>query len=582
MSNENHSADPSAVNSIADDVPFTVTKTGDVVQLDERRAQRELAKEIAEAVGAPDMEALFARAFKIGMSAIERADKKKSKKSTVTGAGEAGAAAPATETMSLSLRYAHHFATDPYVRIGATKSGSRTMYLWHGQEERWVAQSDDDARSHATRWLSENAPEKADADLAKKCLKTAFDLHSRNTKKVMPRPNRHKPILPVIGAYLYIDEQGTIEAYAPDMAMGVTHRVPAKLDWSRVSENHIYTPQPIPADCKLAQFLDKFMPNLEVRALLQEAVGSSLLPGAGFHKGFILLGGGSNGKSTLLHLLSALHPERVTLDLTTIVKDGSAIADLEGKTLALSTETPPFLGREVEERLKAVIAGDELRARALYHAARWFEPHASVWVAANEPIRFTDRSDGQQDRWLTIPFTVRVPRDSKENVRNWHLGLIENPVEMGYLLDWALAGVARLCRNGRQFSVKPAIMKAMDEARRIETDPTYAWMIEADLRQETHEETAKAVVYQDYCKSLQDQENRPLAAAQFWRAVRDHFQAKGWTLLERNPSGGHRHAARPGRMVNVSIRGEKTERHVWGVDQPTASTQTQLEQDLPF
>ncbi len=580
MSTQDHIQDAPGVNTIADDVPFLLGRGGKVTSLDEHRASREQAKAEPLMPDMPDFsDPRMMEAWKLGVKAWERQEKRKALKE---GDGEGGSSSLSCGAQSLALRYAHHFSQDPSVQIGNTKSGSRTMYLWHNPEARWVAQSDDDARSHATRWLSENAPEKTDADLAKKCLKTAFDLHSHNDKKLMPRPNRHKPILPVIGAYLYIDEQGKIEAYAPDDAMGVTHRVPAKLDWSRVDEHHVYTPRPLPAGCKLAQFLDKFVPDLEIRTLLQEAVGSSLMPGAGFHKGFMLIGGGSNGKSTLLHLLSALHPERVTLDLTTLVKDGSAIADLEGKTLALSTETPPFLGREVEERLKAVIAGDELRARALYHAARWFEPHVSVWVAANEPIRFTDRSDGQQDRWLVIPFTVRVPRDSKDNVRNWHLGLIESPEEMGYLLDWALEGVARLCRNGRKFSAKPNVMKVMDEARRIETDPTYAWMIEADLRQETHEETAKAAVYQDYCKTLQEQENRPLAAAQFWRAVRDQFQAKGWTLQERNPSGGHRHAARPGRMVNLSIRGVKTDRHVWGVDLPTAATEAQLDAELPF
>lgn len=565
---------------LEEDVPYTVHRGGTVTRLDERRTAREQSKAEPAMPDLPDFsDPRILEMWRMGVKAFERQEKRKTLKE---GSGKVGSSSPSCETPSLALRYAHHFSQDTSVRIGNTKSGSRTMYLWHNPEARWVAQSDDDARSDATRWLSKHAPEKADADLAKKCLKTAFDLHSHSDKKLMPRPNRHKPILPVIGAYLYIDERGRIEAFAPNDAMGVTHRVPAKLDWTRVDEHHVYTPRPLPANCKLVQFLDKFVPDLEIRTLLQEAVGSSLLPSAGFHKGFMLIGGGSNGKSTLLHLLSALHPERVTLDLTTLVKDGSAIADLEGKTLALSTETPPFLGREVEERLKAVIAGDEMRARALYQAARWFEPHVSVWVAANEPIRFTDRSDGQQDRWLTIPFNVRIPRDSKDNVRNFHLQITESPEELSYLLDWALEGVARLCRNGRQFSAKPDVMKVMDEARRIETDPTYAWMIEADLRQETHEETAKAAVYQDYCKTLNVQENRPLAAAQFWRAVRDYCQARNWVLQERNPSGGYRHAARPGRMVNLSIRGVKAERHAWGVDPATSATVTELDAELPF
>ncbi len=411
-------------------------------------------------------------------------------------------------------------------------------------------------------------------------MKTALDLHSRKSSKRLPVQDSRHPILPVIGAYLRIGDDGVIRASHPDMQAGVTHRVPAQLDWSRVDEETgVYTPLALRAGSRLAEYLDKFMPDLEVRALLQEAVGSSLMPAAGWHKAFVLTGGGvsinkdgSNGKSTLLKLLESLHPERVVVDLTTLDKDSSQIADLEGKTLATSSEAPEFLGKQVEVKLKAIIAGDQVRGRALYQNARCFEPQLSLWLAMQgSGIRFQDRSAAMQERFLWIPFNKRIARDSAENIHNFSLLITEYPEEMGVLLDWALEGVARLCRNGKKFSAKPGCVRAADEARRIETDPTYAWMVEHEVSIHPGEQTSKAAIYAAYKSEMIINENRPLAAGQFWRALKGYVENETSLLLERQPSGGARHETRPSRTVNVIVAGIASSPYTWG-QQPVRSS----------
>jgi hypothetical protein len=506
------------------------------------------------------------KAMKLGMAALEREAGREKVKQDKQKSGSAHV------EPSLKLCYSRHFAACEEIRVGGGKKG-RTVYVWDGNEARWVAQDDNEARSHATEWLARTAPDKADADVAGKCLKTALDLHSRSASKRLPDQDPRHPILPVIGAYLRIGDDGLIRATHPDMQAGVTHRVPAQLDWSRVDEETgVYSPLPLRAGSRLAEYLDKFMPDTEVRALLQEAVGSSLMPGGGWHKAFVLSGGsssinkdGSNGKSTLLKLLESLHPENVIVDLTLLDKDASQIADLEGKTLATSSETPEFLGKQVEVKLKAIIGGDQVRGRSLYQNARCFEPQLSLWLAMNGGgIRFQDRSAAMEERFLWIPFNKRIARDSSENIRNFSLLITESPEEMGVLLDWALEGVARLCRNGKKFSAKPGCLKAADEARRIETDPTYAWMVEREVSVHPNQQTSKSAIYAAYRDEMFEQENRPLAAAQFWRALRGYVENEDSVFNERQPSGGSRHETRPQRMVNVVCAGVVSSYYVWG------------------
>ncbi|KAG1605510.1 hypothetical protein G6F45_014171 [Rhizopus arrhizus] len=76
-----------------------------------------------------------------------------------------------------------------------------------------------------------------------------------------------------------------------------------------------------------------------------------------FEKAFFLAGSGSNGKSTFLHILRALHPRNVSLRLEKL--DGTfAMAPLVGKSAYIVTETPKVLAASIQEVLKALIFFD--------------------------------------------------------------------------------------------------------------------------------------------------------------------------------------------------------------------------------
>ena len=467
------------------------------------------------------------------------------------------------------LCYADYFAGRDDLRVGGAidRQGTveRKFYEWNDDQRSgqfWKVMNDDRARNIAVTWLKRNVPNKGRSSLGQSCVETTMDLYCFDSEQSISQRDHKDVVMPVLGAYLHIKADGTIVAHKPTKEAGMTHCVPAKFDWSRVGADGIYTPRSVDPNSAFGKYLDLFMADLEVRQLLQEAVGSSLLPTA-FEKGFMLTGGGSNGKSTLLHLLRTLHPRNFALSLDKLDSEFS-MGNLPGMTLALSTESAPFIGIKAEQRIKALISRDPIAVREPFKPEITVVPRCSVWFACNKPIRFVDRTYGLTSKIVTIPFLGFKSRTSDSVILDYHRTITDSETEMSQLLDWALEGAARLRRQGNRFSELPEAAKAVSESHRLETDPLYAYFMEVDLRTETHAESSKAEIYADYVSSMHTSENRPVCNGEFWKAVGDHvMKTEGVRLRGRQPGGGARHAKRLSRMVNVSIHGVKSDPFDW-------------------
>lgn len=481
------------------------------------------------------------------------------------------------------LSYADYFAGRDDLRVGGAidlqGTVERKFYEWHDEPatgQFWKIMTDDRARNLAVNWLKKHVPNKGRSSLGQSCVDTTMDLFCFDPTQAVAQSTTKDVVMPVLGAYLHIKADGTIVAHKPTKEAGMTHCVPAKFDWSRVGADGIYQPRPVDPESAFGKYLDLFMADHDVRNLLQEAVGSSLLPTA-FEKGFMLTGGGSNGKSTLLHLLRTLHPRNFALTLDKLDSEFS-MGNLPGMTLALSTESAPFIGIKAEQRIKALISRDPIAVREPFKPETTVVPRASVWFACNKPIRFVDRTYGLTSKIVTIPFLGFKSRTSDSVILDYHRTITDSETEMTQLLDWALEGAARLRRQGNRFSELPEAAVAVAEAHRLETDPLYAYFMEVDLRIEARAECSKAEIYADYVGSMHTSENRPVSSAEFWRAVRDHVKkAEGADLLERQPAGGARNAKRLPRMVNVSIHGVKSDVYEWDKTSPRHSAPDRLD-----
>jgi putative DNA primase/helicase len=188
----------------------------------------------------------------------------------------------------------------------------------------------------------------------------------------------------------------------------------------------------------------------EIASFLQEFAGYSLTPDTKHELAVWLYGPPGGGKSTFLAGLEAmLGPKVGLLGLADIERSRFALADLPGKTLAISAEQPgDFLAST--HILNAVISGEPIMVDRKFLPAVKITPRAKLAWAMNDFPRVSDANNGIFRRVKVVNFPA-VPEDRRCP------GLKNAIAEEGAgVLNWALAGLARLQRRGR-FAIPAAV-----------------------------------------------------------------------------------------------------------------------------
>ncbi len=210
-------------------------------------------------------------------------------------------------------------------------------------------------------------------------------------------------------------------------------------------------------------FLARVLPDPEVRAFLQRAIGYSATGSIEERAFFILHGGGANGKSTFLeairHVLGDYARTTAAEAVLTRRDEGAShdLARLKGARFVTASETNE--GRRLDEaRIKAITGGEAITARRLYHEAFEFVPTFSLWLATNHVPDIHGTDDGIWDRVHLIPFTQRIP----EGERDPRL-LDKLRSEAEGMLAWLVEGAKQWADGGLR--PPPAVRRAVQVHR---------------------------------------------------------------------------------------------------------------------
>jgi P4 family phage/plasmid primase-like protien len=210
-------------------------------------------------------------------------------------------------------------------------------------------------------------------------------------------------------------------------------------------------------------FLERVLPDPDVRAFVRRAIGYSLTGEMCEQCLFFLYGGGANGKSTLLGVLQALMGDyaRQAAPELLVSRGGdrhpTELADLFGARMVASIEVDE--GKRLAETLvKQMTGGDKMKAR--FMRADFFEwtPTHKLFLAANHrpEIRGTDYAIWR--RIHMVPFTVTIPKAERDGRLPAKL-----LAELPGILNWAIAGCLDWQRNG--LGVPQAVRDATEEYR---------------------------------------------------------------------------------------------------------------------
>lgn len=221
-------------------------------------------------------------------------------------------------------------------------------------------------------------------------------------------------------------------------------------------------------------FIERILPDEEVRAFVQRAAGYSLTGDISERALFICYGDGANGKTVLLEgALSAVlgdYAQTAPIEMLLEKRPGGVpndLARLPGARLVRSSENDA--GRTLAEgAIKSMTGGEIITAR--FMRGEWFEfrPTHKIWLATNYRPEVRGDASAIWDRIKLIPFDVRIP----EGAQDKHL---MDKLELPGILAWMVRGLADWREHGL---AAPGAVVAATSAYRSDMDPVAGFFTE--------------------------------------------------------------------------------------------------------
>lgn len=232
--------------------------------------------------------------------------------------------------------------------------------------------------------------------------------------------------------------------------------------------------------------------------IVEDLFGYALIPYVGFEKAFMFIGGGRNGKSTLLTLLEKfIGSENVSkIPLQELDENRFKRAELFGKLVNLFADLDARALKS-SSYFKTVVSGDAIDAERKHEKPFFFRPFARLAYSANQLPFSYDKSLAYYARWIIIPFPHRFEGKKADKSLRYK---ITKPDELSGLLNMALVGLNRLFEN-QDFTESETVKDAVENYQK-QNDPVAAFVIDCcDFVPEAEvKRTELYVAYTKYCK----------------------------------------------------------------------------------
>jgi len=325
-------------------------------------------------------------------------------------------------------------------------------------EEMFVYRKEVGVYDNPAETILKEVMRKADSTISKHIINEALE-HIRNTTYVgFEEINKDSSLVVCANGVLNLMTLDFVDAFSPKLLS--TIRIPIK-----------YRPD---ADCPIIKkFIKEVVPAEDV-PVIQELFGYCLWREYMIHKAFMFVGGGSNGKSTMLNLLTRFvgKDNVASVSLQGLAYNRFAPARLFGKLVNIYADIPnvkiKFTGQ-----FKMATGQDLMPYEKKHKDATKFMNFAKLCFSANELPESDDTTDAYFRRWVIIKF----PNTFNEETTDPNLlSKLTTEDELGGLLNWALVGLRRLLENGKfsysqtQEDVKREYIKLSDSLRAFATE----------------------------------------------------------------------------------------------------------------
>jgi P4 family phage/plasmid primase-like protien len=385
------------------------------------------------------------------------------------------------------------------------------VYRWG--EHCWEYVHAEEGQGIAADWLDKRHPDKA----ASRTAQALWNYACNRLRLLKPAPKySSNHIIPTLGGYLDIQPDGSISVLPPSPEYGVDYVIQAEL--GHKTDSACYTPNPVPPDSLFAHFLNTSLPDPQLRSVVQELCGQTLLPSNYGVAGWFV-GHGANGKGVLMEVVEAIHRQSCRLRLDRLSKN-FALEPIVGASLVLVDEVAN--AKFDEELFKTLITGNGVDIdRKWDKPLRSYRPRAKWLISSNNVPHIADKSDGVWRRIVFVPWKIQIPE--ADRIADLDKKIIAS--ELHIVLDWLLEGAIRIVKRGRMLIEKelPEIITSQKQTMRLESDSVLAWIDEEGIHHSPTTLTPNDEIYQAYADWCENAQRNPLGPEMFWKNLRNRF-----------------------------------------------------------
>lgn len=256
---------------------------------------------------------------------------------------------------------------------------------------------------------------------------------------------------------------------------------------------------------------------------LIEVMGVCMYRSAEFTQSAILLGEGSNGKSTYIRMLTALLGKRniSSLDMSMIGKQFHT-GMLAGKLANLGDDiSNEFQHGDLLSIFKKVVDGNRIFTDVKGTEGYEFEPYATLVFSANEFPRLADYTDGMIRRIFPIEFNAKFSKtDPDYDPRIAKKVTSERACQ--HMAVLGVMGLHQVFKNNG-FTPNTASSRRVDEIM-ADNDTVLAWTLDNGWNAETLDGKVGAVLYESYKTWCVDCGLQAVKRTKFTRSINKHYQ----------------------------------------------------------
>lgn len=274
------------------------------------------------------------------------------------------------------------------------------------------------------------------------------------------------------------------------------------------------------AECEIVdESLRKFAsgdPGAELN--MREAAGMCMYRSPKFGYAPVLLGNGSNGKSTYIAMLRALlgNENVSSLDLATIGKNFMA-QHVAGKLANIGDDiSNEFLKGDTLATFKKIATGSRIFSDVKNGVGFEFDPYCTLMFSANEFPRLGDSGYGVMRRLFPIRFNATFRRDDPDYDPDIVEKLTSEEASMRFAVI-AVHGLRRVLERGEMTPNLESERSKGEIAR--DNDPVLLWIDEAGIERADLAGRVNSAAYQEFSEWCRSNGAMPVKITKFSRTV---------------------------------------------------------------